>query len=121
MVFLIGMIPMVIFVAYFLYSRNKYKNGSLTGAFFFEDDSLVLNTGIPYPIPLSDIESVELKYSPWELEHKFSYSMAIKVTKKDGKTKTVYYKGYRTAKLALPSDMKAALEEKNVRCVINDK
>ena len=47
--------------------------------------------------------------------------MAIKVTKKDGKTKTVYYKGYRTAKLALPSDMKAALEEKNVRCVINDK
>ena len=112
---------MLVLLGYFIYSRSKFKNKSNAGAFFFENDSLVLNTGIPYPIPLNEIECVELKYNPWELEHKMSYSMAIKVTKKDGKTKQVFYKGYRTAKLALPSDMKMALEDKGIRCVMVDK
>lgn len=33
--------------------RRKYRNKSNAGAFFFENDSLVLNTGIPHPIPLT--------------------------------------------------------------------
>ncbi len=121
MMFFIGMLPIIILLVYFVYSRSKYKNISNAGAFFFENNNLVLNTGIPYPIPFGDIECVELKYNPWELEHKLSYNMAVKVLKKDGKTKQIFYKGYRTAKLALPSDMKAALEEKGVRCVMVDK
>ena len=105
-------------IAIYVYMRRKYKNGSISGAFFFENNCLVLNTGIPYPIPFEDIECVELHYNPWELEHKLSYALWIKVIKKDGKTKRVFYKGYRTAKLALPSDMEAALRERGIRCVM---
>ena len=32
----------------------------------------------------------------------------------------VFYKGYRTAKLALPSDMEAALKEKGLHCIMVD-
>jgi len=113
----IGMLPVIFFAVYMLYSRSKYKNRAGAGAFFFENDQLVLNTGLPYPIPFDEIECVELHYSPWELEHKLSYEMSIKVIKTDGKTKRVFYKGYRTAKLATPADMKAALEAKGIRCV----
>ncbi|MCC0686202.1 hypothetical protein KGF42_17095 [Clostridioides sp. ZZV15-6383] len=118
--FAFSTIVLIVFLAYFVYSRSKFKNKSNAGAFFFENDSLVLNTGIPYSIPLDEIECVELEYSSWGLEHQLSYYLAVKVIKKDGKTKQVYYKGYKTAKLALPSDMKAALEEKKVRCVMID-
>lgn len=114
-------LPVLIFVWYMAASRLKYKNRANAGAFFFEEDSLVLNTGIPYPIAIDDIEYVELNYSTWELEHKWSYTLFIKVVKKNGKTKRVFYKGYRTAKLALPSDMVAALEEKGIRCVVVNK
>ncbi len=113
-----GMAPVVIFVVVILVTRSQYKNRSNAGAFFFENNSLVLNTGIPYPIPFDEIECVELHYSLWELEHKLSYSLTVKVIKKSGKTKRVFYKGYRTAKLALPSDMEAALQEKGIRCVM---
>lgn len=112
-------IILVVFLGYIIYSRSKFKNKSNAGAFFFENNCLVLNTGLPYSIPFNEIECVELKYSPWELEHKWSYSMAIKVIKKSGKKKQVFYKGYKTAKLALPSDMKTALEDKGIRCVMN--
>lgn len=117
LIFYAAMLPVAAFLVYMLYSRSKYKNRAGAGAFFFENDSLVLNTGIPYPIPFNDIECVELHYSPWEIEHKLSYGLSIKVIKKTGKAKWVFYKGYRTAKLATPADMKAALEERGIRCI----
>ena len=100
---------------FFIYKRSKFKNRSWSGAFFFENGCLVLNA-----IPFDEIERVELHYNQWELDHRWSYGLWVWVIKKDGKTKKVYYKGYRTAKLALPSDMKAALEEKGLRVVMVD-
>ena len=108
------------FPTYMLIQRGKYKNKKNAGAFFFENNQLVLNTGIPYPIDLENIEYVELKYNPWEVEHKLSYVLIIKVIKKDGKKKTVFYKGFKTAKLARPIEMIKALEEKNIRCVTKE-
>ncbi len=89
-------------------------------AFFFDMDSLVLNTGIPYAIPFDDVDFVTLQYSAWELEHKLSYGLWVKVTRKSGKTKRVFYKGYRTGELATPMDMRDALEAKGLRVVMND-
>ena len=105
---------------FFVYKRSKFKNRSWSGAFFFENDCLVLNTGVPYPIPFGEIERVELHYNQLELDHRLSYSLWVWVVRKNGKTKRVYYKGYRTAKLALPSDMKAALEEKGLHVLMVD-
>lgn len=106
------------YVIYYFIHRHTHKNAPIGGAFFFDGDSLVLNTGIPYAIPFSDIDFVELQYNSWELEHKLSYGLWVKVVRKDGKTKRVWYKGYRTAELALPSDMQAALEAKGLRVVM---
>ena len=120
MVNLVGLfcyVSMLAIVWFFVFGRSKYKNRSGAGAFFFENDCLVLNTGVPYPIPFNEIERVELHYNQRELDRQWSYGMWVWVVKKDGKTKKVYYKGYRTAKLALPSDMKTALEE-NGLCVV---
>lgn len=114
-------LPVAAILFFFIYKRSRFKNQSLSGAFFFEDDCLVLNTGIPYAVPFDEIELVELQYSSRELEHQWSYGMWVKVVRKNGKTKRVFYKGYRTAKLALPSDMKAALEEKGVPVAMNDR
>lgn len=105
---------------FFVYKRSKFKNRSGAGAFFFENDCLVLNTGVPYPIPFDEIERVELHYHQRELDRQWSYGLWVWVVRKNGQTKRVYYKGYRTAKLALPSDMKAALEEKGLRVVMVD-
>lgn len=110
----------IIFIIVVVVTRSKYKNKSNAGAFFFEDNKLVLNTGIPYPIPFEEIECVELHYNSWELENRWSYGLSVKVVRKNGKTKRVFYKGYRTAKLALPSDMEAALQENGIRCVMVD-
>ena len=107
----------VVVIAVFV-KRSQYKNRSNAGAFFFENGSLVLNTGLPYPIPFDNIDHVELSYNPWELENRLSYSLGVKVFKKDGTRKRVYYKGYRTAELATPSDMEAALREHGIRCVM---
>lgn len=106
-----------VIIYFFIYKRSKFKNRWGAGAFFFENDCLVLNTGVPYPIPFDEIERVELHYNQWELDYQLSYSLWVWVIKKNGKTKRVYYKGYRTAKLPLPSDMKTALEEKGL-CVM---
>ena len=103
---------------FFVYKRSKFKNRAGAGAFFFENDCLVLNTGVPYPVPFDEIERVELHYRQWELERRWSYSLWVWVVRKNGKTKRVYYKGYRTAKLALPTDMKAALEEHGLRVLM---
>ena len=103
----IVLVPVIVIVVLFVVKRGKYKNKSNAGAFFFENGCLVLNTGIPYPIPLEDIDHVEL-----------SYSLGVKVLKRDGKKKWVYYKGYKTAKLATPYDMEAALKERGIRCVM---
>ena len=111
--------PVIAILVIFAMARRKYKNRGGAGAFFFENGCLVLNTGLPYPIPLEDIRLVELDCSAWELEHQLSYSLTVKVTRKNGKTRRVFYKGYRTAKLALPSDMEAALRERGVPCVLN--
>ena len=100
---------------FFVYKRSKFKNRAGAGAFFFENDCLVLNTGVPYPIPFGEIERVELHYNQLELDRRLSYGLWVWVVRKNGKIKRVYYKGYRTAKLALPSDMKAALEEHGLR------
>ena len=116
----IGLIPIIAFVIVVVVTRGKYKNKSNAGAFFFENNCMVLNTGIPYAIPIDEIERVELHYSAWELEHKLSYGLSVKVKKKSGKTKTTFYKGYRTAKLATPFDMQAALREKGICCDMID-
>ena len=108
-------------VALFVVKRSRYQNKSNAGAFFFENGSRVLNTGIPTPIPFGNIDHVELSYSPWELKNRLSYSLGITVFKKDGKKKWVFYKGYKTAKLATPFDMEAALKEHGVRCVMVEK
>ncbi len=119
-IFYIPMLLLFIFVGYMIYKRSQYKNKANAGAFFFEDNSLVLNTGLPYAIPFDQIDRVELHYNSWELEHQLSYSLSVKVFQKNGKSKLVFYKGYRTAKLALPSDMEAALKEKGLHCVMVD-
>ena len=108
-------------VALFVVKRGKYKNKSNAGAFFFENGCLVLNTGIPCAIPFENIDRVELSYSSWELENRLSYSLGVKVLKRDGKKKWVYYKGYKTAKLATPQDMEAAMREHGIPCVMVEK
>ncbi len=117
--FILTFLPMtavLAFTAYMFIKRSKYPDRKGGGAFFFDEDNLVLNTGLPYPGPLADIDHVDLKYSRWELEHKMSYGLTVKVYRKNGKTKTVFYKGYGTAKLAYPADMAAALQARGVRC-----
>ncbi len=113
-----ALILVVIILIAVVVTRSKYKNKSPFGAFFFENNRLVLNTGIPYPIPFEEIDCVELHYSSWELEHKQSYGLWIWVIRKDGTSKKIFYKGCRTAKLALPSDMKSVLEEHGLRVVM---
>ena len=105
---------------YYVLHRRTHKDAPIGGAFFFDKESLVLNTGIPYAIPFDAIDFVELRYSVWELEHRLSYGLWIKVVRKSGKAKRVWYKGYRTAPLALPSDMRDALEAKGLRVVMRD-
>ena len=52
--------PVIAILVIFAMARRKYKNRGGAGAFFFENGCLVLNTGLPYPIPLEDIRLVEL-------------------------------------------------------------
>lgn len=117
-VFVFG--PVLVILGVFIAKRSKYKNRKGAGAFFFENGCLVLNTGIPYPIPLGEIDYVELDYNAWELERQLSYGLWVKVVRRDGRAKRVFYKGYKTAKLATPLDMEAALVEQGVRCVRKD-
>ena len=114
------MLPLVIFLAYVLITRSKYQNRKGAGAFFFEDDKMVLNSALPYPISISDIDHVELKYNSWELEQTISYNLFIKVVRKNNKSKTVFYRGYGTAKLAYPADMAAALDARGIRFLLID-
>lgn len=120
-IYLFYFISLGVILYFFVYKRMKFKNRSFSGAFFFENDCLVLNTGVPYSVPFDEIERVELHYSQRELDRQWSYGLWVWVVRKNGKTKKVWYKGYRTAKLALPSDMKAALEEKGLQVVMVDK
>lgn len=117
----ITLVPAVLILVLFAVKRSRYKNRSNAGALFFEGDCLVLNTGIPYPIPFGEIDRVELSYSPWELENRMSYSLGVTVFRKNGKKKWVYYKGYKTAKLATPQDMEAAMREHGIPCVMVEK
>ena len=110
-------IPVII---YYVIHRRTHKDAPIGGAFFFDMDSLVLNTGVPYAIPFDDIDFVELQYNSWELEHKLSYGLWVKVVRKNGKAKRVWYKGYRTGELATPADMRDALEAKGLRVVMRD-
>lgn len=110
------MAAVLAFCVYMLASRFKYKNRKGGGPFFFENDCLVLNTGLPYPIPLGEINFVRLVYSNWQLEHQLSYGLTVQVFWPDGRKKNVLYKGYGTATLAYPADMAAALEAHGVRC-----
>ena len=122
--YVITFLPMALVIAVVIgvfVKRSQYQNRSNAGAFFFENGSLVLNTGIPYPIPFEDIDYVELSYSPWELENRLSYSLGVTVFRKNGKKKWVYYKGYKTAKLATPQDMEAAMREHGIPCVMVEK
>lgn len=122
--YVITFLPMALVIAVVIgvfVKRSQYQNKSNAGAFFFENGSLVLNTGIPYPIPFEEIDCVELHYSVRELNSKLSYGLGVKVIRKNGRKKWVYYKGYRTAKLATPFDMEAALKERGIRCVMIDK
>ena len=122
--YIITFLPMALIIAVVIgvfAKRSQYQNRSNAGAFFFENGSLVLNTGLPYPIPFEEIDCVELHYSVRELNSKLSYGLGVKVIRKNGRKKWVYYKGYRTAKLATPFDMEAALKERGIRCVMIDK
>ncbi len=122
--YVITFLPMALVIAVVIgvfVKRSQYQNRSKAGAFFFENGSLVLNTGLPYPIPFEEIDCVELHYSARELNSKLSYGLGVKVIRKNGRKKWVYYKGYRTAKLATPFDMEAALKERGIRCVMIDK
>jgi len=110
-------LPMAAAILYVFYLRTKYQNRKGAGAFFFENGNLVLNTGLPYPVPFEEIDYVELQYNPKALEQRWSFELWVKVVRKNGKTKRVFYKGYRTAKLATPADMRAALEAHGIRCV----
>ena len=56
MTILLWFVFLFVIYYFFIHKRLKYKNGSISGAFFFEDDCLVLNTGVPYPIPYGEIE-----------------------------------------------------------------
>lgn len=121
--YVITFLPMALVIAVVIgvfVKRSQYQNKSNAGAFFFENGSLVLNTGIPYPIPFEEIDCVELHYSVRELNSKLSYGLGVKVIRKNGRKKWVYYKGYRTAKLATPFDMEAVLRERGIRCVMID-
>lgn len=112
--------PVIVILAFFAAKRSRYKNRKGAGAFFFENDCLVLNTGIPYPVPLGEIDHVELNYNSWELDHLLSYGLWVKVVRRSGQSKRVFYKGYKTAALATPFDMEAALTERGIRCVMKD-
>lgn len=114
------MAAVLAFTVYMLIQRSKYPDRKGGGAFFFDGDNLVLNTGLPYLVPLAEIERVELKYSSWELEHRMSYGLTVKVFWQSGKTKTVLYRGYGTAKLPYPADMAAALQARGVVCQLID-
>lgn len=106
------------YIIYYFIHRRTHKNAPIGGAFFFDMDALVLNTGIPYAIPFDDIDHVELRYDPWELERQLSYSLWVKVVRKDGKTKRVFYKGSCAGEL--PTGMRDALEAKGLRVVMDD-
>lgn len=98
--------------------RSKYQNKSLAGPFFIEDDRLVINTLIPKPILFSDIDYVELHYNSWELEHKFSYELIMRVIKKDGKIQRAFYKGYKTTSQDPISNMEEVLTDNGLKCVM---
>ncbi len=108
-----------IFALYFLLHRATHKNAPISGPFFFEMDCLVLNTGIPYSIPFGEIDRVELEYSAGELETRTTYSLWVRVVRKNGQTKKVWYKGSRTGKL--PGDYQAALEGKGLTVAVRVK
>ena len=110
------LLPLIVILAAFGYSRGRYRNFAHARAFLVEGGALVLNTGVPYPIPVENIDCVELRCSGWELENRLSYGLTVKVIRKDGTAKSCYYKGCRTAKLALPSDMAAEIEAHGLRC-----
>ena len=101
-----------IFALYFILHRATHKNAPISGPFFFDMDCLVLNTGVPYSIPFSDIDRVELEYRAGELETRITYNLWIRVVRKNGQTKKVWYKGSRSGEL--PADYQAALEEKGL-------
>ena len=101
-----------IFALYYVLHRFPHKNAPISGPFFFEMDCLVLNTGVPYSIPFSDIDHVELEYSAGELQTRTTYNLSIRVIRKNGQTKKVWYKGSCTGEL--PADYQAALEEKGL-------
>lgn len=106
------------YIIYYFIHRRAHKNAPMGGAFFFDMDNLVLNTGIPYAIPFADIDCVELQYNGWELENKLSYGLWVKVVRRDGRSKRVFYKGARTGKV--PDDLRAELEEKGLQVVMVD-
>ena len=110
------LIPLIILLIYFNASGSKYKNSFNGYAFFFDNNNLVLNMGTPYPIPLIEIDHVELTYAAWRIKRGMTYGLAVKVVKKDGKAKKVSYNGYGAA---APADMAAALESRGIRCVLN--
>lgn len=111
--------PVMLILGAVFVCRRRYKNSSWSGAFFFEEDKLVLNSGIPYPIPLAEIDRVELKYNRWELEQRVSYSLWLRVIRRDGRQRRVFYKGSCYGKV-LPEDMAASLRERGVRCEVID-
>lgn len=90
--------PIIALFGYIIYSRSNFQSKANAGPFFFENGCLVLNTLILYKIPLHEIECVEVQYHPWELEHKLSYSAAIKVIRK-----TEPKSGYSTKSTGCPS------------------
>lgn len=64
----LGFGPPLVILAVSAAARGRYRKGA--GAFFFENGWPALNTGLPYPVPLEEIERVELRHGSRELGHK---------------------------------------------------
>lgn len=109
---------MMALFAYFTKERGKYKNIEKGGPFFFENGCFVLNSTLPCPIPLSEVEVVELKYNVWKLENSYRYRLWCTVRKKDGKKRRVQYTVYRGSTCGTPQEMAQSLAARGIRCII---
>lgn len=118
MAFAVVLLVMIGMFAPIFISRSKYKNKKNGVPFFFENQQLVLNSMVPYPIDFSDIDHVELDYSPENLERISGTYIKIIVFKKNGKKRRVFFQTKRFDPKTHPFEMERLLTERGIRCVM---
>lgn len=118
MAYAIILLFMIVLFAPIFISRSKYKNKKNGVPFFFENDQLVLNSMIPYPIDFSDIDRVELDYSLENLERISGTYIKIIVFRKNGKKRRVFFQTNRFKPETHPFEMERLLMEQGIRCVM---